>query len=108
MAATAECCGTVTYRCALTILSAGSEQAKVRGRQMLAVLITVLLVATAFVSLATIHASVRTAIAAVRSIGRELTEFDAPRPVAYRARPVRAAVRRQSPRPVATAQRVAA
>ena len=75
---------------------------------MLALLITVVLVATAAVSMATIHASVRTAIAAVRAIGRELAEIDAPRPVAYRARPVRVAVRRQGMRPAASAQRAAA
>jgi hypothetical protein len=74
---------------------------------MLALLITLLLVAAAGIALASIQDSVRTAIAAVHSIGRELTALDAPRPVAYRSRPVRAAVRRPV-RPASPAQRVAA
>lgn len=74
---------------------------------MLALLITVLLVATALVSLATIHASVRTALGAVRSIAREFAGLEA-LPLARRPHSFRAPVRRQSVRPAAYVLRAAA
>ena len=86
----------------------GMPVGPVRGSQMLALLIALLLVATAVVSFATIHSSVRTGIQAVRAIGRELAALDAPRPASLRPRQVRSTVRRQAFRPVPTAQRVAA
>ena len=82
--------------------------AKVRGIQMLPLLITVLLTVTGLAAVFTIAAATRKAYAALGAIGRELAALDAPRPVVYRTRPVRAAATRRAVRRVAAAQLAAA
>ena len=75
---------------------------------MLALLITALLIVAGLLAVGSVAAAVRKAVTAAGVIGRELAALDAPRTVAYRARPVRSGAVRRVARPVAAARLAAA
>ena len=83
-------------------------EAKVRGNQMLPLFISSMIALIGIVALVAIAGAARKTYLAVGAIGRELAVLDAPRPVSYRARPVRAVGSRRMVRRVATARLAAA